>query len=132
MDSLFLFLNIFSQFYSSSSTSHTYRSPWRWKIKGGVVFCFMEMQKKTGASPSFCLQISLPLLHHFPTFFLILCLHYSACTTFSCHIAIFDIIVKSLYTHPSYAVSVSSWCFQILEIKIEAVCPLMKSTKGQP
>lgn len=134
MRSLFLSLNIFLQFCSLSLSlsplfappSLPYRSPWRWKMEGGVMFYFMKMQTKHSWSlPTF--SFSLSLYHYISLYFLIssfLCLHNFQLPR-HCH------IIKSPSIQPCSAASVSSSHFQICEIKIDAVCSLMKSTQGQ-
>lgn len=59
------------------------------------------------------------------------CLHCSVCTTWSQQVAMFDIITESPSAHPSCALS-PYLILRLLEIKIDAVRQLMKSTWGWP
>lgn len=125
MHSLFLSVHIFPPSLSSMSAppppfTHTYRSPWRWKVKGGAELCFMKMQtKRSWRLPIF--SPSLPHLSPFPLYFLYI------------FVATLPYLASSLSPLPLIPLaSVSSSHSQIVKIKIDAVRQLMKSTRGQP
>lgn len=81
MHSLFLSVHIYPPlsflYVCPPPFTHTYRSPWRWKVKGGAELCFMKMQtKRSWRLPIF--SPSLPHLSPFHSIFYIsssLCLH---------------------------------------------------------
>lgn len=116
-----------SLLYACPPFTHKYHhGDRRWRE--GLSFPLWKCRKKH----SWCLSIFSSSLPHRSLFHSIFYyLHYSVCTTFSCWVAIFDIIIKSLSAHPSCAESVSSSHSQIVEIKIDSVHQLMKSTLSQ-
>lgn len=62
-----------------------------------------------------------------PAFHYLLDLSHGVCTIFSCHVAVFDIISKPCFIHPSSSLSLHL-VLEIVKIKIDAIHPLMKST----
>lgn len=104
--------------------THTYRSPWRWKVEGGARVLRYENADKTLLMPSHLLIFiisSLPLLLYFLIASL-LCLH-------NFHLPGRHIRHHHLVSfRSSLLCHVSSSRSQIVEIKIVAVRQLMKST----